>query len=76
MSDIKTSKQSEAVRREITMMSLAVDQSSIVIKLWNDKARCGSCPTEGQKVLFVNMETNFYKGYTTLNSTDETAIEV
>ena len=46
----------------------------MVVKLWDNHS---DVPLHaGQKVVFHNVKTNWFKGLTSLNSTDESSVEV
>jgi len=49
-------------------------EQQIMVKLWDTHS---DVPLHaGQKVVFHNVKTNWFKGLTSLNSTDESSVEV
>ena len=61
----------ETLRKEI---KLEGDSRQITVKLWDEHA---NLPVKANEfVLIRNLRTATFKGITSLNSTDETAVEV
>jgi len=61
----------ETVRREIVLRN---GKQHIMVKLWDDHSEVPL--HEGQHVLIHNVKTNSYKSVTSLNTTDESLVEV
>ena len=61
----------ETVRREVLLDG---GEQQIMVKLWDNHS---DVPLHaGQKVVFHNVKTNWFKGLISLNSTDESSVEV
>ena len=56
------------------MIKLEQDSRQIVVKLWNEISE--QEVKAGETVLILNLRTSNFKGVISLNSTDETVIEV
>ena len=61
----------ETVRREIVLHN---GEQHIMVKLWDDHSEVPL--HEGQHVLIHNVKTNSYKSVTSLNTIDESSVEV
>jgi len=61
----------ESMRREVL---LAGPDQQITVKLWDSHTEVPL--REGQKVVIHNVKTNWFRNVTSLNSTDESSVEV
>ena len=61
----------ETFRKDIRIEQ---DSCQIVVKMWNEHSETNV--REGQNVLILNLRTSVFKAIMSLNSTDETSIEV
>jgi hypothetical protein len=55
---------------------VANDIHSIVVKLWNEQVNLAPTAKVGDNIVVRNVVTTIFKGVTSLNSTEQTKIEV